>query len=53
MSDPEMLILLKAEKDLVASLPDRISLEIDNTDLTPEQVAHQIIEHYGLSVSKR
>jgi hypothetical protein len=33
------------------AIPQRRSLEIDNTDLPPDAVARQIIDHYGLPLA--
>jgi hypothetical protein len=37
-----------AEVDVFSPIPGRDSLEIDNTRLSPEEVAMRIIRHYGL-----
>jgi shikimate kinase len=45
----EMLQRVLDEDDPYAVIPGRDSLRIDNTDLSPEEVAHRIIDHYGLT----
>ena len=44
----EMMNFFHETYDLVSPVPDRESLIIDNTSLQAEQVAQQIIEHFGL-----
>jgi hypothetical protein len=40
-----------AQHDLLTPIPGRDSLTIDNTDVSPEDAARQIAEHYGLPLS--
>jgi broad-specificity NMP kinase len=44
----EMMDFFHETYDLVSPVPFRESLIIDNTNLSPEQVARQIIEHFRL-----
>ena len=44
----ETLRELTGRLDLFSPVPGRESLEIDNTDVAPEEVARRIIEHYRL-----
>ena len=44
----EMMDYYFEKYDLFSPVPRGESLRIDNTDLPPEEVARQIIEHYGL-----
>jgi hypothetical protein len=39
------------QQDLFLLIPGQQSLSIDNTALSPQEVAHQIITHYGLPQS--
>lgn len=47
---PETLLSLHERYDLVSPFPARDSLVIDNTSLSPKQVAEQIIDHYRLDL---
>jgi hypothetical protein len=44
----ELMRQMMNEGDLLSPVPGRTSLIIDNTNLQPEQVAKQIVEHFGL-----
>jgi hypothetical protein len=39
---------MMSQQDLFMLIPGQKSLSIDNTHLSPQEVAQQIIEHYGL-----
>jgi hypothetical protein len=43
------LLAAMAKNDLYRSLPGHESLSIDNTDLTPEEVAEQIVREFALA----
>jgi RNase adaptor protein for sRNA GlmZ degradation len=45
----ELMRQMMNEGDLLSPVPGRPSLIIDNTELESEQVAKQIIEHFGLA----
>jgi broad-specificity NMP kinase len=45
----EMMDYFHETYDLLSPVPHRESLRIDNTNLPPETVARQIIEHFGLN----
>jgi hypothetical protein len=45
----ELMSQMMNEGDLLSPVPGRTSLTIDNTELEPERVAKQIIEHFGLA----
>jgi hypothetical protein len=45
----ELMRQMMNEGDLLSPVPGGTSLTIDNTELEPEQVAKQIIEHFGLA----
>ena len=44
----ELLREIIDRHDLFSPVPDRESLEIDNTDLAPEEAARLVVEHYDL-----
>lgn len=48
-NNTELLNEILEEYDLFSPVPNRESLQIDNTNLLPEIVARQIIEHYRLT----
>ena len=48
LSDLDAFRASIADVDVFSPIPGRVSLEIDNTDLSPEEVAMRIIKHYGL-----
>ena len=48
VSTLELLREVMGRYDLFSTVPGRDSLEIDNTDLAPEEAARRVIEHYGL-----
>ena len=48
LADLEAFRAAIAGVDVFSSIPGRDSLEIDNTDLSPEEVAMRIIRHYAL-----
>ncbi len=48
VSTLELLHEIMGRYDLLSPVPGRESLEIDNTDLAPEEAARRIVEHYGL-----
>ena len=50
VATPEMLLSLHEKYELKSPFPGRESLVIDNTSLSPRQVAEQIIEHYRLDL---
>jgi hypothetical protein len=45
----EMMDFFHETYDLTSPIPDRESLIIDNTHLSPEQAARQIIAHFNLA----
>jgi hypothetical protein len=45
----ELMRQMMDDGDLLSPVPGRTSLTIDNTNLQPEQVANQIVEHFGLA----
>jgi hypothetical protein len=48
----EMMRYFFETYDLFSTVPERESLRIDNTRLSVEQAAQQIIEHFGLESLK-
>jgi hypothetical protein len=48
LKDIELLRKLLDQHDLYSTVPDRESLCIDNTDISPEVTAMNIIDHFGL-----
>ena len=50
LATSEMLLSLHEQYDLKSPFPGRGSLVIDNTSLSPRQVAEQIIDHYRLDL---
>lgn len=48
----EIMDNFHASYDLLSPVPDRESLIIDNTDLSAEQTARQIIKHFNLARNK-
>lgn len=44
--------LLSEHPDVLETFPDVPHLIIDNSDLSPEEVAEQIVEHYSIDVDK-
>lgn len=48
VSSVEMIEMFEEKYDLNSPIPDKETLAIDNTNLEPEIVAEQIIEHFGL-----
>ena len=48
VSTLELLREIMGRYDLFSTVPGRDSLEIDNTDLAPEEAARRVVEHYGL-----
>jgi RNase adaptor protein for sRNA GlmZ degradation len=48
VNDIGLLRKLLEENDLFSMVPQRESLWIDNTELSPEAAAEKIIEHFGL-----
>ncbi len=48
----EMMDFFHATYDLLSPVPDRESLVIDNTDLSAEQAARQIIGHFNLAKNR-
>jgi len=44
----ELLREILDRHDLFSPVPERESLEIDNTDLAPEEAARRVVEHYDL-----
>lgn len=49
---PEQMDYYFQTYDLFSPVPDRESLRIDNSEVSAEDTARQIIEHYGLQVEK-
>jgi RNase adaptor protein for sRNA GlmZ degradation len=45
----EILNEILDKYDLFSPVPERVSLQIDNTNLSPENVARKIIEHFDLA----
>ena len=48
VQDIELLRKLLDQHDLYSMVPDRESLWIDNTNISPDVAAEKIIEHFGL-----
>jgi broad-specificity NMP kinase len=48
----EMMDYFHTTYDLVSPVPERESLIIDNTNLSAEAAAEQIIEHFNLAINK-
>jgi hypothetical protein len=53
ISTPETLNELLETHDLFSTIPDRDSLVIDNSALTPSEVAESIIGHYKLAMESK
>jgi hypothetical protein len=52
LSDLEHYRVTKEGKDIFAPLPDRESLHVDTTHVSPVDAALRVIEHYGLPLVK-
>jgi len=48
LTDPDSVDTSQERNDLLSPLPGRETLVIDTTDVTPDDAALRIIEHYGL-----
>ena len=48
LSDLDAFRASIANVDVFSRIPGRVGLEIDNTHLSPEEVAMRIINHYAL-----
>ena len=50
LSDPKILEEYLARADLYSTIPDEYSLQIDTTDLSPDEVVEMIVQHFNFSV---
>lgn len=48
LTDPDSVDLSQERNDLLSPLPGRETLIIDNTNLTPDEVADRIVKEFGL-----
>jgi predicted kinase len=52
MTDVEQLRREMKERDYFSPIPERFSLTLDTTELSPQDAAARIIEHYGLPATR-
>lgn len=52
LTDPGSVDGSQEQNDLLSTLPGRETLEIDTSDISPDEAAALIIKHFGLNELK-